>query len=315
MSVLRLLQSSKDPYGPSGPSSAPSRGTAVPTLVLDIPTYGAVFMSAPDDPLLPPDEFKPRNDVVIHGELVITLPTSLGRRRVKAIRVGVKSILTLDLKGGRMGEKDTLFRRTVELAENPNYNVVLEPGSTVFDFTLILPANHPPHDWHHNGKLRHFLFAEIEGLPKSTGTSSFLSFRSKSHGPGAKSPTGHRSPKTPGSPSRSRSNSPLPSPSFDSALQNPMSELSIRGRTMEVQAPAYEVTQSVSTASSSSNSTPPPDEWLKGTYKTERTLMLIYNPSPTGEVTILNLDFSSIAEDLGVWNIKLDSNPVRDFLA
>jgi hypothetical protein len=79
---------------------------------------------------------------------------------------------------------------------------------------------------------------------------------------------------------------------------------------MDVQAPAYEETERVPTASSSTSVTPPTEEWLKGTYTTERTLMLIYNPSPTGEVTVLDLNFSGIAADLGVWNIKLDSNPV-----
>lgn len=317
MSVLRLLHgsvhSSKDPYGPTKPgSSSSSKNPYVPSLVLDIPTYGAVFMNTPEDPLLPtldPSSEKPRNDVVLHGELVITMPAALGRRRVKSIRVGMRSILKLDLKPGRMNEEDVLFERVVEIAEGESCQCYLNTGTTIFDFTLIIPANHPPHDWHHNGTLRHFLYAEIVGLPKSNNGPGFLSLRSRSKGPsGSRSPAGHRTPKRGNSPPRSRSSSPAPSPPLDTALLNHTMQLSLEND-IKVLAPSYD--ESITPPGGTSGSTVTiADEWLKGTYKTDRTLMLVYNPSPTGEVTVLDLDFTGIAESLGVWRLKLDSNPV-----
>lgn len=317
MSVLRLLHGSKDPYGPSKPgsSSSSSKNPGVPSLVLDIPTYGAVFMNPPEDPLLPTlqeeEGEKPRNDVVIHGELVITMPPSLGRRRVKSIRVGIRSILTLNLKPGRMNEEDVLFERSVELAECGSCFCWLNTGTTIFDFTLIIPANHPPHDWHNNGTLRHFLYAEIEGQPKSNNsTPGFLSLRAKSKGPGSKSPAGHRTPKRGNSPPGSRSASPAPSPPLDTALLNQTFALSLDSD-IKVLAPSYDESVTPPGGASTPSTTTASEDWLKGTYKTQRTLMLVYNPSPTGEVTILNLDFTGIAESLAIWSLQLDSNPVR----
>ena len=295
MSMLRLLASSKDPYGPSKPGSS-SKNTNTPSLVLDIPAYGAVFMNTPEDPLVPLDQQDSiRNDVIVHGELVINMPPNIGRRRVKKIKVGIRSVVRLDLKPGRMNEEDEFFSTEIEIKESETCQCWLNEGSSIFDFTLIIPANHPPHDWHNNGTVRHFLYAEIQGSPKVNP--GFLSFRSRSHGPGSKSP-GHRSPRTPGSPSRSRSNSPAPPRNIDAAL--------LEALTLD-STPAYE---KESKNSSESSSPTPEEDWLKGSYKTERTLMLIYNPSPTGEVNVLNLRFNGVAEQLGIWEIKLEANPV-----
>lgn len=281
----------------------------MPSLVLDIPAYGVVFMNTPEDPLTPSTETEtPRNDVIVHGELVITMPSNLGRRRVKWIKVGIKSVLKLDLRPGRMNEEDVLFEREVELAESDSCQCWLQEGTTIFDFNLIIPANHPPHDWHNNGTLRHFLYAEIEGLPKAP-SSGFLSFRSRSHGPGSKSPSGQRSPRHTASPSRSRSNSPAPAKLLDAALlEKTIGTLSLEGKG---KAPSYADSTAASNHSSSGSTTPTAEEdWLKGTYRAERTLILVYNPSPTGEVNMLDLRLNGVADQLGVWDLKLQSNPV-----
>ena len=331
--MLRLLQSSKDPYGASGSSSSSShKGADVLSLVLDIPTYGAVFMNTPDDPLRSLDQedsaAAPRNDVVIRGELVITVPASLGRRRIKGIKVGIRSILTLDLRPGRMNEMDTLFERSVELGECSTCTMILEPGTSIFDFTLILPANHPPHDWHNNGTLRHFLYAEIEGMPKaSKGKDAgvgFLGLRSRSYGrdgkgDGHKSPrSGHASPaRTPRllSPVGSRSSSPARRDSYprglDAALLQQASSMRIDERDLTLEkAPSYDESESGAITPPTPSVSTTPEEWLKGTYKTERTLMLVYNPSSEGEVTVLDLHFNGVAEGLGIWDVTLTSNPV-----
>ena len=334
--MLRLLQSSKDPYGASGSGSSSSfKGSDALSLVLDIPTYGAVFMNTPDDPLRALDQddpaATPRNDVVIRGELVITMPASLGRRRIKGIKVGIRSILTLDLRPGRMNEVDTLFERSVELGECSACTMILEPGTTIFDFTLIIPANHPPHDWHNNGTLRHFLYAEIEGMGKSgkgkDAGVGFLGFRSRSYGregkgDGHKSPrSGHASPsRTPRllSPVGSRSSSPARRDSYgrglDAALSHQAGRMRLEdGQVAQValgQAPAYDEAGSGARTPPTPGVSTTPEEWLKGTYKTERTLMLVYNPSPEGEVTVLDLHFNGMAEGLGIWDVTLTSNPV-----
>ncbi len=40
-----------------------------------------------------------------------------------------------------------------------------------FDFTLIIPSDLAPHDWHPNGRVTHDLRAEIEGLDHSSSSS------------------------------------------------------------------------------------------------------------------------------------------------
>lgn len=73
-------------------------------------------------------------------------------------------------------------------------------AETRFDFTIIIPSNLAPHDWHTNGKIIHDLYAELEGLPepefmRTSSSTSLFTMRK-----GKKSPSAHGS----------RSSSPAP---------------------------------------------------------------------------------------------------------
>ncbi len=55
---------------------------------------------------------------------------------------------------------------------------------------------------------------------------------------------------------------------------------------------------------------PSGDEWLKGSYEVERTIMLIYNPHPTGGVTELDEGASGFAPGLGMYELRMMSDVV-----
>lgn len=130
MSVLRLL--SKQPA--SGPSSSSSHTVSPdPILALHVPSYGAVMMNPPDDPLNPQNSLYsegPRNDQILHGEFEVILPPGSSRKRCKAIRVVMRTTVKLDLPGpGRLGEEDTIFERKVEVIAGNSEGLWLQEGS------------------------------------------------------------------------------------------------------------------------------------------------------------------------------------------
>ena len=74
-------------------------------------------MNLPSDPLNPQnplDTNGPRNDQILQGQFEISLPRGSGRKRCKAIRVGMRTMTKLDIGVGRMGEEDVIFERKVE---------------------------------------------------------------------------------------------------------------------------------------------------------------------------------------------------------
>jgi hypothetical protein len=126
MSFLRLLS-------PRPTESSSSRTAASPiTLALHVPSYGAIYLSSNPDPLhersAPGDASAPADDVPLRGELEVVVPDKLGRRRCKAITVGMKTVSRLDLGPGRMGEEDTIFERKVEIIAGDADGIWLEPG-------------------------------------------------------------------------------------------------------------------------------------------------------------------------------------------
>jgi hypothetical protein len=274
MSVLRLLS-------PSRNHASSSRVIpAVPVLTLHVPQYGAIFMnrgtqtSANDFSLTE----EPQDDFIYRGELDIYLPPGAGRKRVKSISVGLKSVVKLDLGPMRRGEEDTLFERRVELAGD---GLWLEEGMQRFDFTLIIPSNLAPHDWHHNGTIRHAIFAEVVGLPEPPKEPR-KTFKTRS------SASGNRSPS-----SRSRSNSPAPSPSIDATILSRAANLVLN----DDEAPPYEPVYV--------------EEWLKGTVSIRRTVMILYNPHPTGGVSDLDERLSGFVEGIGPWELTMFADVVR----
>lgn len=142
MSVLRFLSPSRRSTAAS-PSPSTSRrprdDRQQPKLDLRLPSYGSVFMT-PDESHLPDMEglhldengagpsTRPRMDKEARGELEVELPVGMGRRRVKAIRVGWQTVVELTLSPDRIREKDTIFERKIEIRGGNSEGLVLEEG-------------------------------------------------------------------------------------------------------------------------------------------------------------------------------------------
>ncbi|BEI83346.1 hypothetical protein CcaverHIS002_0312140 [Cutaneotrichosporon cavernicola] len=171
MSMLRFLASG----GGKGKIHPPQRGSLATAtssnaqikLKLVVPNWGVMYLPAPELPLAD-GEVPPRHDFPLNGELEVTLPPG-GSKRCKSIRVGLKTIITLDLGGKRRYEEDVLFERKVEIVSSTADGIWLEEGLQRFDFTIIVPADLASHDWHTNGVISHVLYAELEGLPDPHG--------------------------------------------------------------------------------------------------------------------------------------------------
>ncbi|ORY31277.1 hypothetical protein BCR39DRAFT_527254 [Naematelia encephala] len=272
------------------------------SLTLHVPAYGAVLMNPPDETYLQPtpDQDKPpRNDQVLQGHLGITLPAGGGRRRCKSIQVGFKTVTKLDLGPGRMSEVDTIFERKVDFPTSGE-GIWLDEGSQGFEFTLILPATLAPHDWHGNGVVIHHLHAKVEGLPnpaKTVANQSIFSSFGRSKSP-AVSRRGSRT--TSSSRSRSRIRSRPASPGVDeatSSLAAGTASIVITDKVKSLpQVPPYQ-------GPNDQNS-----DWLLGSYEVKRSIMLIYNPNPTGGVNELDERTSGQVAGLGVYDLKLSSD-------
>ncbi|RSH94654.1 hypothetical protein EHS25_004459 [Saitozyma podzolica] len=84
----------------------------------------------------------------------------------------------LNLGPMRGWEDDVLFERKVEIRGR----IVLEEGKQRFDFTIVVPTNLGPHDWHPNARITHTLTAEVVGQSKSSSSwFSSLSLSSPKH--------------------------------------------------------------------------------------------------------------------------------------
>ncbi|GMK53506.1 hypothetical protein CspeluHIS016_0100920 [Cutaneotrichosporon spelunceum] len=169
MSMLRFLA------GGGAKGKMPARSSAATAtsydsqikLKLVVPNWGVMYLPAPEQPLAD-TEAPPRNDFQLNGELEVTLPPG-GAKRCKSIRVGLKTVMTLDLGPKRRFQEDVLFERKVEIVSGTADGVWLEEGLQRFDFTIIVPAGLASHDWHTNGVISHVLYAQVEGLPNPAG--------------------------------------------------------------------------------------------------------------------------------------------------
>ena len=81
---------------------------------------------------------RPRMDKEVRGELEVQLPVGMGRRRVKAIRVGWQTVVELTLSPQRVKEKDTIFERKTEIRGGNSEGIVLEEGIQRYVFELLL---------------------------------------------------------------------------------------------------------------------------------------------------------------------------------
>jgi hypothetical protein len=90
--------------------------TLQPILTLHLPGYGSILLPAPlpdngaDDRLL--------RDQVIQGELEVFISQALGQLKCKAIRVGMRGVLMLNMGEGRGWEEDEIFKTEVNLGES-----------------------------------------------------------------------------------------------------------------------------------------------------------------------------------------------------
>ena len=183
-----------------------------------------------------------------------------------------------------------------------------------FEFNFTLPDNVPPMDWHENAKMRHELYAVVEGqAPQSHGLRLFQSLRSSSPAAGpsrGRSPAASRNR----SPAASRGRSPLPSPSPSRPPSPPVGEMSnmrldspsislIHGRDHLPQTPSYE-----DAAAESDDG----GEWLEGTFTVKRNIRIVWNPNPTGGVNSLDEKVRDICSDsLGEYEVHFKAPIVR----
>ncbi|CAK9786974.1 unnamed protein product [Cutaneotrichosporon oleaginosum] len=191
MSMLRYLSPGKGREGALSPLPSDA-----PVLKLHVTNWGVLILPAPEN--VGED---PRDDTLLHGELDVRVS---GPRRCKRIRVGLRSIIRLDMGGGRKIEEDVLFERKVEIIGASTDGIWLAPGSQRFAFTIIIPSNLAVHDTHSNGKISHELYAELEGmpedLPRPASSSSLFGMRRS----GKRSPSSARSASASRAPSPSR---------------------------------------------------------------------------------------------------------------
>jgi hypothetical protein len=75
------------------------------------------------------------------------------------------------------------------------------------------------------------------------------------------------------------------------------------------QTPSYDESQAVYTGKSL-ESPSEGDLWITGTHSTKRTIMIIYNPNPTGGVTSLDEQVSGFAEGVGVYKWRMSADEV-----
>lgn len=149
-------------------------------------------------------------------------------------------------------------------------------------------------DWHENAKIRHELYAVVQGVPQtSQGNRLFQAMR-------ASSPTaGSSRGKSPTSPNRSirRSMSPSPSASPSPEISGPRGDTPtislIQCSDLLPQTPSYEDV----TAESAEQ------DWLEGTFTVKRNIKIIYNPNPTGGVNSLDERIRGNWDDLGDYEV------------
>lgn len=216
-----------------------------------------------------------------------------------------------------------------------------------FKFSIIVPANHPVHDWHPNAKITHHLYAELEGQadaapPRVGSSTSLFSFMSG----GKRSPPSSSRPSRSGSPAPgSAGGRPAHSPPL-SGTSTPVTSSSTAGpMAIEAALAGLQVAtgrNGISTAPTSPVGSPPsfddenpartmqassmsitrqemfpqapayeeahaPD-WLHGTVHAKRSIMLMYNPDPQGGVTEYDDCADGYAPGLGIWSARFSSD-------
>jgi len=113
MAILKLFSASSS----RSPSPASFQNVKI---THHIHAFGGIYLPSPSA-----SSAASQPEVPYGGRLEVFLPPGSGRRRVKSIRVGIRTISTLDLGQKRGKEEDVIFERMVELGEG----TILEEGS------------------------------------------------------------------------------------------------------------------------------------------------------------------------------------------
>jgi hypothetical protein len=237
------------------------------------------------DPLGNPDT--PRVDKELFGDLEVFVPHEMGRQKCKAIRVGLRTSCRLDMARGGP-EEDVIWQGKVEVRGGTSDDgVILEPGLQRFAFTLIIPGNLAPHDYHAGHRVDNVLWAEVEGVEDNSALSWFARRTSLSSSRGT-------------SPSR-MSVSPTRSGSSSPCSMSPPPSLSILRQEEHLPLPpSYDLSQ-----------VDQPIPWLSGNQYVERTLILIYNPDPSGGVSNLDTRVDTAASGIGPLTVHFTAEEVR----
>lgn len=125
-STSRGSSTSRDPK-----TSRDAKAGASPTLYIHVVNFGIIFLEPPEregrHPAQGQSDPEPRDDVMLHGELEVRVPS--GPLRCKAVRVGLRTTINLDMGQGRKGEEDILFERKVEIIGATSDGIYLAQGN------------------------------------------------------------------------------------------------------------------------------------------------------------------------------------------
>ena len=301
MSVMRLLNHTKQTMSASAgriPTPTGHHSNRDIQLVLDVPGYGGVHLRRPE-----PEETRglegQHTNAFLRGILRVSIPIGCGRKRVKGIRVYLRTVSIIDMGTGRHHEEDVLFERGVDIAaEGQNGaeddGIWLDEGTQLFSFSIIIPEDIAPHNRITSAVVRHVLHAQVYGPIPSHSWNLLHSFRPRS-------PSVHTfaQPKP-----RSGSFTHSQLISRPSSITPPPSVASRSRRSSGAVTPAED-----EPSKESSDGTE--DCWLKGTITASREIMIVYNPSPTNEVSTLNVNFDRIVQPWCRISLKFDSPSVR----
>ncbi|KAI9632648.1 uncharacterized protein MKK02DRAFT_40954 [Dioszegia hungarica] len=193
-------------------------------------------------------------------------------------------------------EEDVIFPREEVLADEAG--VWIEEGATEYEFAFILPDDFLAMDWHANAKIKHELYAIVEGQPQqSQGIWTFQSTRSVSpiSGPSRRSsnPRGGKG----GSPDSTPSRSPSPDVQGMSRLALDTPSISLVRRQELPQAPSYEAAVGAQDGAS----------WLEGTFSVNRSIRVFWNPNTSGGVDSLDDGLQGRTDPPGNYTIQLNA--------
>lgn len=232
--------------------------------------------------------------------------------------------------------------RRREHTHPPRHPRVTSIETDRFSFNLLLPATLATHDHHNHGRLSHILTARVEGIPSSSGILSlfgpkretphfdsripfvgdFETVIARSDKLAADLAAGKKIASPPGSPILPASD--LPYENGEGGGSPKLNGLYTRRQSSDMQRPSaadMSRTGSVDTdrrsigtgsgsGSGSGDGKTEKELWMKGDLCASRFLLVHANPSPTGDVTRLDLRKEGFVDGLSSWRFTAISDVV-----